>query len=236
VLWFLAAGIGAIVLAHTAPFPFLLEAFAPAGSLWRVPRVAGTPTIYLTYDDGPNPAATPELLRVLRETGAQATFFLIDAHLTEDTAPIVRQMFEEGHSVALHADTRALLIQTPEDLAAVLTRNADRIEQLAGRRPCQLFRPHAGWRSGSMYEGLRRIDHQLVGWTWGLWDWNWYRPREAGSLARRLAGRASDGDIIVMHDGHHVNPAADRQYAIEATQQLVPALRQRGYRFGALCG
>ena len=67
--------------------------------------------------------------------------------------------------MALHSDTRALMIKSPEGLAAILTRNADRIEQLAGTRPCRLFRPHAGWRSGAMYEGLRTIDHTLVGWT-----------------------------------------------------------------------
>jgi peptidoglycan/xylan/chitin deacetylase (PgdA/CDA1 family) len=235
-LWLLLAGFGILFLAHTAPFPFLLESFAPSKSLWRISRDVGQPTIYLTFDDGPNPGATPGLLDVLRETGARATFFLIDAHLTDATAPIVRRMFDEGHAVALHSDTRALMVKTPESLAALLMRNADRIEQLAGRRPCRLFRPHAGWRSGSMYDALARIDHQLVGWSWGLWDWNWYRPREARGLAERLARRAAAGDIIVMHDGHHVDPEADRQYAIDATRQLVPELRARGFEFGVLCG
>jgi len=234
-LWFLIVGIGIVFFAHTAPFPFLLEAFAPSRSIWKVPHQGGQPLVYLTYDDGPNPTATPALLDALGEAQARATFFLIDAHLDESTAPIVRRMFEEGHSVALHADSRALMIKTPERLAALLTRNADRIEQLAGQRPCQLFRPHAGWRSGSMYEGLDLIDHRLVGWSWGLWDWNWYRPREAESLARRLSKRASRGDIVVMHDGHHVDPSPDRRYAVEATKQLVPALRARGYGFGRLC-
>lgn len=234
-LWLLIAGIGAMFLAHTAPFPFLLESYAPSRSIWHMPRDGKAPTIYLTYDDGPNPEATPELLDVLEETGARATFFLIDAHLTEATAPIVRRMFEDGHTVALHSDTRALTIKTPQDLAEILTRNADRIEQLAGRRPCQLFRPHAGWRSGAMYAGLQQIDHKLVGWSWGLWDWNWYRPRRADALARRLARSASAGDIIVMHDGHHVNPRADRRYAVEATRQLVPELKGRGFEFAPLC-
>lgn len=234
-LWFMLAGIGIIFLAHTAPFPFLLDAFAPAESIWRMPQAGGQPAIYLTYDDGPNPAATPALLDVLREEGARATFFVIDAHVTDETAPILRRMFNEGHAIALHADTRGLMIAEPSDLAALLTRHADRIQQLAGRRPCPLFRPHAGWRSGSMYEGLMRIDHRLVGWSWGLWDWNWYRPREAEGLARRLIKRASPGDIIVMHDGHHVNPAADRRYAVEATRRLVPGLRARGFGFGVLC-
>ena len=118
---------------------------------------------YLTYDDGPNPNATPALLDVLRDGGAHATFFLIDAHVTEATAPIVRRMFDEGHTVALHSDTRVLVVKTPSELAALLTRNADHIEQLAGSRPCRLFRPHAGWRSGSMYEGLASIIDWLAG-------------------------------------------------------------------------
>ncbi|HET7695184.1 MAG TPA: polysaccharide deacetylase family protein [Vicinamibacterales bacterium] len=234
----IALGVGVVFLAHTAPFPFLLEAFAPSKSLWRVrdAKGPGTPaTVYLTFDDGPNPTATPALLDVLREHQATATFFLIDEHLTDATAPIVRRMFEDGHAVALHSNSRALMMKTPEDLAALLTGYADRIEQLAGSRPCRLFRPHAGWRSGSMYEGLDLSEHRLVGWSWGLWDWNWFRAREASGLAARLAKRASHGDIIVMHDGHHVDPRADRRYAVEATRQLVPALRQRGYEFGRLC-
>lgn len=235
-LWVLVPGLIAVVLAHTAPFPFLLEKFAPSRSLWKMPRGATQPTVYLTFDDGPNPTATPELLDVLRDTGARATFFLIDAHITDATASLVRRMFVEGHGVALHSDSRALMVMTPDDLAALLFRNADRIERLAGQRPCPLFRPHAGWRSGAMYEALIKMDYRLVGWTWGLWDWNWYLTREAEGLAQRLMRRVSDGDIVVMHDGHHVNPGADRRYAVEATGLLVPALRARGYRFDALCG
>jgi peptidoglycan/xylan/chitin deacetylase (PgdA/CDA1 family) len=233
-LWLMIAGVATIFLTHTAPFPFLLERFAPARSLWRMPGTE-PPTVYLTYDDGPNPTATPGLLDVLKTVDARATFFLIDAHLTGETAPIVSRMFAEGHAVALHSNTRRLMFETPTELAAELTGYADRIEALTGSRPCRLFRPHAGWRSGSMYEGLQQIDHRLVGWSWGLWDWNWYRPRDAAKLAERLRRRVSPGDIVVMHDGHHVNPAADRTYAIEATRQLLPALRKRGFSFGRLC-
>ena len=234
--WLIAAGFAAVFLAHTAPFPFVLERFAPAHSLWRMPRLPGSPpTVYLTYDDGPNPTATPDLLDVLRDNGATATFFLIDAHVNEATAPIVRRMFDEEHAVALHSDTRALMIKTPDAFADTLTAYANRIEQLAGTRPCRLFRPHAGWRSGSMYEGLRRIDYRLVGWSFGRWDWNWYRRPDPTALADRLAPRIAAGDIVVMHDGHHVDQGADRRHTVEATRQLIPALRARGFTFGRLC-
>ena len=54
-------------------------------------------------------------------------------------------------------------------------------------------------------------------------------------LVPRLAEHASPGDIIVIHDGHHVNPRADRQHTVAAVHELIPALRARGLHFAALC-
>jgi hypothetical protein len=79
-----------------------------------------------------------------------------------------------------------------------------------------------------MYSALDLLGYRLVGWSWGLWDWNWWQAREGPALAERLARRANDGDIVVIHDGHHIDPRPDRGYAIEATAHLVPALRARG--------
>ena len=234
-MWALIAGIATFFLAHTAPFPFLLDRFAPSRSLWHMPRDTNPLTVYLTFDDGPNPTATPALLDVLRDNGATATFFLIDDHVTAETAPIVRRMFSEGHAVALHSDTRALMFKTPEGLADTLTRQRERIQQLAGGEACRLFRPHAGWRSSAMLQGLERIEHRLVGWSFGLWDFNWHQRPDPSVLAARLARRARAGDIVVMHDGHHVDRNADRGYTVEATRQLIPALRARHLELGRLC-
>ena len=229
-----AIGIAAAVLAHTAPAPFLLEAFRPARSIWHMPADDPPRTVYLTFDDGPNPTATPQLLDVLARESAAATFFLIDDHVNEETVPLVRRMFAEGHAVGLHSNDRWLMLQDDAALAAILTDAADRIEAMAGRRPCRLFRPHAGWRSAAMYGALDRVSYRLAGWSWGLWDFNWGRERVAGRLAARLGRRANAGDIIVMHDGHHAEPRADRRYAVEATALLVPALRARGLRLATL--
>jgi peptidoglycan/xylan/chitin deacetylase (PgdA/CDA1 family) len=234
VLVFAAVGAGLMALVHTAPFAFLLEGVQRDESIWHVPVDPAAPTVYLTYDDGPNPTATPQLLDVLAREQALATFFLIDDHLTDETAPLLRRMFAEGHAVALHSNERWLMLRTPHAIAAALGRAADRIEQLAGARPCPYFRPHAGWRSGALYQALDRVGYRLAGWSWGLWDWNWWQPREATGLAQRLARRANAGDIIVMHDGHHRNPRADRHDVIEATAQLVPTLRARRLRVDRL--
>jgi peptidoglycan/xylan/chitin deacetylase (PgdA/CDA1 family) len=230
-LWFLA-GLGLLVLAHTAPFPFLFD--LTGHTVWRMPRTR-PPTVYLTFDDGPNPAATPQLLDVLRRHDVKATFFLIDKHLTDETAAIVRRAFEEGHAVALHSHTRALMLQSPAGLAATLDAAAARIQQMAGRRPCRAFRPHAGHRSVPMLAGAARGGYTVVGWGWMLWDFNWFRRKTADALVPRLVRRASPGDIIVLHDGHHADPRADRQYAIETVDRLIPLLRQRGFDFGTIC-
>ena len=87
-MWiFVAIAVGVLALAHTAPAPFLFDAITGDRSVWHMPKRV-PPTVYLTFDDGPNPTTTPDLLDVLAHDGAHATFFLIDRHLT-DEAPWV---------------------------------------------------------------------------------------------------------------------------------------------------
>jgi len=227
-------GFAVITLAHVAPTPFVLDAMAGDRAIWHMPR--GSPsTVYLTYDDGPNPTTTPDLLDVLAREQVHATFFLIDDHLTEETAPIVRRIFAEGHAVGLHSATRTYMLLSPDELAGRLTAEADRLAMLAGTPPCRAFRPHAGWRGGQMYDGLRKIDYTLVGWGWMLWDWNWFRARTAGSTRARIAARVSPGDIIVMHDGDESAPRRDQRHTVDATARFIPVLRTRGLSFGTVC-
>ena len=234
-MWiFLLIGIGIVALAHTAPAPFLLDAFAGDRAVWHMPR--GTPpTVYLTYDDGPNPTTTPDLLDVLSREGVRATFFIIDRHLTAETAPIVRRMFADGHAVALHSANKSYMLMTASDLAQTLTRAAGRIESLAGARPCRVFRPRGGWRSAAMYAGLQQIDYRLVGWGWMLWDVEVFGQRTADRTVARFLARVRGGDIVVMHDGDESAPRKDQRQTVDATARLIPELRVRGFDFGAVC-
>jgi peptidoglycan-N-acetylglucosamine deacetylase len=228
--------VGALAAAHTVPFPFILEAFRPGGSLWHVDGAPGAPpTLYLTFDDGPNRRWTPPLLDALRDHQIRATFFLIDEQITPETAPIVRRMIEDGHAIGLHSGSRRPMFTSPTALAAQLGRQAERIRTITGQQPCRLFRPHAGWRSLSMYQGLGRAGYRLAGWSWGMWDWDWWRTPRADRVAARLLRKASPGDIVVIHDGHHKNPEADRRHAAETVRVLAPRLRARGFVFAPLC-
>jgi peptidoglycan/xylan/chitin deacetylase (PgdA/CDA1 family) len=234
-MWILVVvGAGILTLAHTAPAPFLFDLVARGRAAWHMPK-RERPTVYLTFDDGPNPTTTPDLLDVLARERVHATFFLIDRHITDRTAPLVRRMFADGHAVALHSATRALMLMPPDAFARTLTEAADHIERVGGRRPCAAFRPHAGWRSWPMYSGLKKIDYRLIGWSWMLWDWNWFRARTAESVLKRVSPRIGDGDIVVMHDGDESAPFRDQRHTVDATARLIPILRERGFEFGTVC-
>lgn len=234
-MWiFVLLGFGIVALAHTLPAPFWLDAMADDTAVWHMPRREPA-TVYLTFDDGPNPATTPALLDVLGREGVHATFFLIDRHVTDETAPIVRRMFADGHAVALHSSSRALMLKSPDAWARQLEGWAARIEAAGGARPCRAFRPHAGWRGGEMYAGLRQHGYRLVGWGWMLWDFNWFRPRTGRATAGRVEPRVRGGDILVMHDGDESDPGKDQAQTVEATTRLIPALRARGFAFGTVC-
>ena len=228
----LIAAVGVAVLAHLAPFPFLLD--TTSHTVWRMPR-GDVPTVYLTFDDGPNPAATPMILDALARHRVRATFFVIDRHLTRDTAPIVRRAGDEGHAVALHWHSRAPMFKPPNEVALLLQEAAARMEVMTGVVPCHAFRPHAGHRSVPMLMGAARAGYTVVGWGWMLWDFNWFRERDADDIAPRLVRNASPGDIIVVHDGHHEDPQADRRYAVEVVDRVIPELRAKGFEFGTVC-
>jgi peptidoglycan/xylan/chitin deacetylase (PgdA/CDA1 family) len=233
-MWIFIAVAIVAALTYTAPAPFLFDLIAGRRSVWHMPKTAVS-TIYLTYDDGPNPSTTPDLLDVLARERVRATFFLIDRHITDDTAPIVTRMFAEGHAVAVHSHTRAWMLMSSDIFAAAVSAVSDHIEHVTGRRPCAAFRPHAGWRTWAMYRGLKKIDYRMIGWSWAMWDWNWFRERTADAVVNRIRKRAGNGSIVVMHDGDESAPFADQRHTVVATARLIPELRAAGFSFGTVC-
>ena len=86
-----------------------------------------------------------------------------------------------------------------------------------------------------MFRGARQAGYKVVGWSWMSWDWVGFRQRTGPRVAKQVVSNAAPGKIVVIHDGHHRNPRADRRYAIEAANGIIDDLKSRGYAFSTLC-
>lgn len=167
---------------------------APVGSI----NGAREPTnaVAITFDDGPDPAVTPDLLDLLKRRGARATFFV----MTEKAAAqpqTMRRMVDEGHEVALHFDRHDRLTELPpKEVAARMAAARQELEKLAG--PVRFFRPPYGAQSLNTYLIARRQGLQVVSWGPFAEDWMDQTPEcAAGKALNGLKG----GSVLLLHDG-----------------------------------
>jgi peptidoglycan/xylan/chitin deacetylase (PgdA/CDA1 family) len=212
----IAAALGAAVYAVRGPS---CQWLAPC--IYRGPR--HKTAIALTFDDGPSPA-TPDLLDLLAQHQARATFFVCGLNV-ERHPQIVRAAVEAGHEVGNHGYSHTRLwLRSAGFIYEELATAQRAITAVTGKRP-RWFRPPYGVRWLGLREALRRLDLTLVMWTVLAQDWK--LPAE--QIVRRLERRAGNGAILCLHDGRELDPRPDIAPTIEAVRRLLPVLRERGY-------
>ncbi|HEU4566211.1 MAG TPA: polysaccharide deacetylase family protein [Gemmatimonadaceae bacterium] len=196
--------------------------------LARLP--AGERSVALTFDDGPNPGATPRILETLRREGVPATFFVLGRH-AERWPELVRQAVEDGHAVGNHGWAhRKLHRRGPAYVRHDLARGAAAIERACGVRP-RLFRAPHGFRNPWVARAAARLGERTVGWSLGVWDSD--RPG-AEAIAERVLRGTRPGSIVLLHDGDGYDPDGDRMQTALALPLIIAGLRERGYVFRAL--
>jgi peptidoglycan/xylan/chitin deacetylase (PgdA/CDA1 family) len=194
-------------------------------------RRTGDPgTIGLTFDDGPNPAVTPELLALLQEHSVRATFFLIGAHVRKHPE-LTREIAARGHTIGNHTDTHpALPFLSPRQIAEELERCDGAISDAIGKRP-RWMRPPYGFRSPFLnHEVHKRGGDGVVMWSRLAADW---KPQPATKVTRRLQS-VGGGDIVLLHDGDHSAPGGDRHHTVEALKHWIPRWKDAGLRMVTL--
>lgn len=186
--------------------------------------------IALTFDDGPNPNATPRILDSLASANVRATFFLLGRHV-ERWPDLARRVAAEGHAVGNHGyHHRKLHLRGPAYVRLDLSLGTDAIERATGARP-RFFRAPHGFRSPWVSAIARDLGQRTIGWTLGVWDSD--RPG-ADVIARRSIDDARPGTILLLHDGDGYDPDGDRTQTAEALPSIIRELRSRGYEFTAL--
>jgi peptidoglycan/xylan/chitin deacetylase (PgdA/CDA1 family) len=184
--------------------------------------------IALTFDDGPNPAVTPQLLDLFERYSVRGTFFLIGKFARACPA-LVKEIHARGHLIGNHTDTHANLIwETPEGIRGELKRCQDAIASATGAEPPRWMRPPYGYRSPMLRAEIRGV----VMWSKICWDW---KPQPPQRLIERLTTVArqdrSQGDIVVMHDGDHRFLGGDRHHVVAALEHWLPRWRDAGMEF-----
>lgn len=188
------------------------------------------PHVALTFDDGPNPNATPAILDCLARYNVKATFFLLGQHVRR-WPDLARRVRDDGHAIGNHGFFhRKLHLRGPKYVREDVTRGMTEIEQATGARPAFFRAPH-GFRSPWVSAIARSVGEQTVGWTAGVWDTD--RPG-AAEIARRTIAACEPGAILLLHDGDGYDPLGDRMQTAESLPAIIEGARARGYTFVTL--
>jgi len=218
-------GVGAVLLGGAAHGAFHRNSpifGRPITHVSRSPR-----TLALTFDDGPNPDATPAILDALAARGVKATFFVLGRH-AELWPDLVRRAASEGHTIGNHGYFhRKLQFKSPRYVRDDLTRGTRAIEQAGGVYPA-LFRAPHGFRSPWVSAIARSLGQRTVGWSLGVWDSD--RPG-VDAIVRRTTEGAQPGSILLLHDGDGYDAKGDRMQTARAVPDIVDRLLDQGYRF-----
>jgi peptidoglycan/xylan/chitin deacetylase (PgdA/CDA1 family) len=187
-------------------------------------------TVALTFDDGPNPDATPVVLDALRERGVKATFFILGRH-AERWPELVKRVADEGHAIGNHGYFhRKLHFKSPGYVRDDLTRGTESIERASGVHPA-LFRAPHGFRAPWVTSIARSLGQRTVGWSLGVWDSD--RPG-VDVIANTTVSGARPGSILLLHDGDGYDPRGDRLQTAQAVPLIVDRLLDQGYRFDVI--
>lgn len=218
-------GVGAVLLGGAAHGAFYRNSpifGRPITHVARSPRA-----VALTFDDGPNPDATPAILDALAERGIKATFFVLGRH-AERWPELVRRAAEEGHAIGNHGYYhRKLHFKSPWYVRDDLSRGTREIERASAVHPA-LFRAPHGFRSPWVSAIARSLGQRTVGWSLGVWDSD--RPG-VDAIAQRTIDGARPGSILLLHDGDGYDPAGDRMQTARAVPLIIDRLREQDYRF-----
>jgi peptidoglycan/xylan/chitin deacetylase (PgdA/CDA1 family) len=187
-------------------------------------------SVYLTFDDGPNPTATARILEVLAAEGVPAAFFVVGDHVRR-LPELARAVTGAGHAVGNHTSTHVKLHRCgPGRVRQELEAAHAAIADVTGIVP-RLFRAPHGYRNPFVTRTVRRLGYTVVGWSYGVWDSA--RPG-VEAIRQRVRRGLRPGAIVLLHDGDGYDSEGDRRQTADALPGIVHDVRDAGFQFRPL--
>ncbi|MFB3916856.1 MAG: polysaccharide deacetylase family protein [Terriglobales bacterium] len=188
---------------------------------------AGSRQIALTFDDGPNDPHTLRLLDVLDKHGVKATFFMIGRHVALKPK-VAEAVARAEHVIGNHTFTHPNLIFCSRTQLQLQVAECERaLDDTVGAHS-RLFRPPHGGRRPDVLTTVRRLGFTPIMWSATGYDWS---ANDAGEIVANVVRQIQGGDVLLLHDGGHVDMGIDRTATIAATDQLIRRYRDEGYEF-----
>ena len=168
------------------------------------------PKIAITFDDGPSPAWTPQLLDGLKERNVKATFFLIGEN-AKNNPELVKREAEEGHLIGNHTYHHVEITRVPDETAQeeILMTN-EVITGITGEEVSYMRPPFGVWQ----------LDVMPVLWTIDPLDWTTDNEDE---IINKVVTQAGENDIILLHDCY--------ESSVNAALRIVDILQKEGFEF-----
>jgi peptidoglycan-N-acetylglucosamine deacetylase len=190
------------------------------------PHQGFTKTVYLTFDDGPNPRWTPEILSLLENSGAQASFFVIGEE-AKAWVGIVEREARDGDTIGDHTWSHPNLTQLSAPVAwAELARDRNLIAKLTGQAP-SLWRPPYEAFDQPVVQIAAGLGMKMQLWSVSTGDW---QLPGTDVIVSRVMAALHNGMVVLFHDGG----GNTRSQTVAAVAILIPELQAAGYRVAAL--
>ncbi|USB34321.1 polysaccharide deacetylase family protein [Paenibacillus sp. YPG26] len=190
-------------------------------------RGKGEHEFALTFDDGPDPVYTPQLLDLLKKYNAKATFFVVGSN-AEKNPDIIKRMYDEGHLIGIHNYVhKTNWLMRPGTVRKQIRRTDKIIHEITGFNT-HYYRPP--WGIVNLFDFSRKNDIQIVLWSSMFGDWR-YRLG-ADSLARRMLNKLAPGEIFLLHDcGSTLGANTDAPVnMMSALEQVLQTAEEQGLR------
>lgn len=185
--------------------------------------------VALTFDDGPHPEYTPQILDILKKYGVKATFFVIGKN-AEAHPELVERIIAEGHEIGNHTYSHPYLKNCG---AEGYVKDAERLQNFLTERfgvTPAFFRPPGGGYREDVARGIEQLGLKYVLWAWRTDARDWASPT-AASVAKTVLSTVEGGDVVLLHDY-----VAGKSPTPEALERIIPELIARGYELVTLSG
>lgn len=178
--------------------------------------------IALTFDDGPHPKETYEILNILNKYNVKATFFVVGKHANWYSKPLI-EASKEGHEIGNHTFSHPDISNlSSDDIKKEIKECEDELIKLTGKKPTLFRPPYGSYGKDQLGEIAKECGYKIILWT-SIDAKDWKNPPSA-QISNTIINKVQNGDIILLHDYGTEN-------TVQALDVIIPTLIKEGYKF-----